>query len=86
MTNTIKPFDVIALIVDLPQYKLWRGQVGTVVKILMRRLLRMETYASLTTSSEDYFYPADYFVLIDLLRKTGRILNKSFEPGVQHPS
>ena len=30
----IKLFDVIALIVDLPEYNLWRGQVGTVVEIL----------------------------------------------------
>jgi len=33
-TNTIKLFDVVALTVDLPQYKLWRGQVGTVVEVL----------------------------------------------------
>ena len=26
--------DVIALTVDLPEYDLWRGQVGTVVEIL----------------------------------------------------
>ena len=26
--------DVVALIVDLPEYDLWRGQVGTVVEIL----------------------------------------------------
>lgn len=30
----IKLFDVVALTVDLPQYNLWRGQVGTVVEIL----------------------------------------------------
>ena len=33
-TNTIKLLDVVALTVDLPQYNLWRGQVGTVVEIL----------------------------------------------------
>lgn len=33
-TNTIKLIDVVALTVDLPQYNLWRGQVGTVVEIL----------------------------------------------------
>ncbi|MBD1870643.1 DUF4926 domain-containing protein [Cyanobacteria bacterium FACHB-471] len=33
-TNTVKLLDVVALIVDLPQYNLWRGQVGTVVEIL----------------------------------------------------
>ncbi|MFB2969002.1 DUF4926 domain-containing protein [Aerosakkonema sp. BLCC-F183] len=33
-TNTIKLLDVVALTVDLPEYNLWRGQVGTVVDIL----------------------------------------------------
>jgi hypothetical protein len=33
-TNTVKLLDVVALIVDLPQYNLWQGQVGTVVEIL----------------------------------------------------
>lgn len=33
-TSTIKLLDVAALTVDLPQYNLWRGQVGTVVEIL----------------------------------------------------
>jgi hypothetical protein len=32
--NTIKLLDVVALTVDLPEYDLWRGQVGTVVEIL----------------------------------------------------
>jgi hypothetical protein len=34
MTDTIKLLDVVALTVDLPDYDLWRGQVGTVVEIL----------------------------------------------------
>jgi hypothetical protein len=34
MTNAIKLLDVVALTVDLPEYNLWRGQVGTVVEIL----------------------------------------------------
>lgn len=33
-TNTIKLLDVVALSVDLPEYNLWRGQVGTVVDVL----------------------------------------------------
>ena len=33
-TNTIKLLDVVALTVNLPEYNLWRGQVGTVVEIL----------------------------------------------------
>ena len=32
--NPIKLLDVVALIVDLPDCNLWRGQVGTVVEIL----------------------------------------------------
>ncbi len=32
--NTVKLLDVIALSVDLPEYNLWRGQVGTVVETL----------------------------------------------------
>lgn len=33
--NTIKLLDVVALTVDLPQYNLWRGQVGTIVETLV---------------------------------------------------
>jgi hypothetical protein len=34
MANAIKLLDMVALTVDLPEYNLWRGQVGTVVEIL----------------------------------------------------
>jgi len=34
MNNTAKLLDVVALSVDLPQYNLWRGQVGTIVETL----------------------------------------------------
>jgi hypothetical protein len=34
MTETIKLLDVVALTVNLPEFNLWRGQVGTVVEIL----------------------------------------------------
>jgi len=34
MMSNAKLLDVIALTVDLPQYNLWRGQVGTVVETL----------------------------------------------------
>jgi hypothetical protein len=30
----IKLLDVVALTTDLPEYNLWRGQVGTVVEML----------------------------------------------------
>jgi hypothetical protein len=32
--NMVRLLDVVALTQDLPQYDLWRGQVGTVVEIL----------------------------------------------------
>ena len=32
--HTIQLLDVVALTIDLPEYNLWRGQVGTVVEIL----------------------------------------------------
>ncbi|MFS0513275.1 DUF4926 domain-containing protein [Nostoc sp. UIC 10607] len=32
--NTIKLLDVVALTADLPEYNLYRGQVGTVVELL----------------------------------------------------
>ena len=34
MKKDIELLDVVALTVDLPEYNLWRGQVGTVVDIL----------------------------------------------------
>jgi hypothetical protein len=32
--NTVELLEVVALTVDLPEYNLWRGQVGTVVELL----------------------------------------------------
>lgn len=32
--NTVNLLDVVALTVDLPEYNLYRGQVGTVVELL----------------------------------------------------
>jgi Domain of unknown function (DUF4926) len=32
--NIVKLLDVVALTVNLPEYNLWRGQVGTVVELL----------------------------------------------------
>ena len=34
MTIPMKLLDVVALTVGLPDYKLWRGQVGTIVEIM----------------------------------------------------
>jgi hypothetical protein len=35
VTDSIKLLDVVALTMDLPEYNLRRGQVGTVVEILV---------------------------------------------------
>lgn len=34
LNDKIKLLDVVAITVDLPELKLWRGQVGTVVELL----------------------------------------------------
>lgn len=34
VTNVVKLLNVVALTVDIPEYNLWRGQVGTVVEEL----------------------------------------------------
>ena len=34
INGTAKLLDVVALTIDLPEYNLWRGQVGTVVEML----------------------------------------------------
>ena len=54
MTTEIKLLDVVALSGDLPQHKLTRGQVGTVVEVLASNVFEVEfsdnqgrTYASL---------------------------------------
>ena len=36
MQPPVKLLDVVALTSDLPEYSLWRGQVGTVVEVLRR--------------------------------------------------
>ena len=36
MRPAVKLLDVVALTSDLPEYSLWRGQVGTVVEVLRR--------------------------------------------------
>ncbi|MEM9271890.1 MAG: DUF4926 domain-containing protein [Cyanobacteria bacterium P01_F01_bin.143] len=68
--NTIKLLDVVALTVDLPDYNLWRGQVGTVVDLLANgTAFEVEfsdrdgrTYESMGLSSEQimvlHFEPA----------------------------
>ncbi|GAA6620128.1 DUF4926 domain-containing protein [Scytonema sp. NUACC26] len=33
-TNSVKLLDIVALTIDLPDYNLLRGQVGTVVEVL----------------------------------------------------
>lgn len=42
MNNSIHLLDVVALTEDLPQQKLYRGQVGTVVEILAPNVFEIE--------------------------------------------
>ena len=35
-------------------------------------------------SGEDYLYPAEYFVLMDVPRNTERLLSESFSRSLQH--
>lgn len=59
MNETIKLLDVVALVVDLPQRKLVKGQVGTVVEVLAPDVFEVEfsddegqTYAMLPLRTE----------------------------------
>ena len=56
--ETVKLFDVVALLEDLPEHSLQRGQVGTVVELLASGVFEVEfsdnkgrTYASLALRS-----------------------------------
>lgn len=42
MNNSIQLLDVVALTEDLPQYKLSRGQVGSVVELLAPNVFMVE--------------------------------------------
>jgi hypothetical protein len=55
----MKPFDVVALLQDLPEKGLLRGQVGTVVELLSPDVVEVEfcdnqgkTYASLALRAD----------------------------------
>ena len=59
MKNKVKLLDVVALIEDLPERKLERGQVGTVVEVLAPDVYEVEfadndgrTYAELAVKEE----------------------------------
>ena len=59
MRTGIRVLDVVALTQDLPQHRLSRGQVGTVVEILAPSVFEVEfcdndgrTYATLAVLSE----------------------------------
>ncbi len=59
MKNSIELLDVVALIKDLTQHKLCRGQVGTVVEILDKNVFEVEfsddegqTYAMLALRAD----------------------------------
>lgn len=57
--NTINLLDVVALTVDLPKYKLWRGEIGAVVEVHPKGGYEVEfvsqdgyTYALITAKKE----------------------------------
>lgn len=59
MGNSIQLLDVVALTEDLPEHKLHRGQVGTVVELLAPHVFEVEfsddegkTYAMLALRAE----------------------------------
>jgi len=59
MTNKIKLLDVVALIDDIPEHNLQRGQVGAVVEILASSVYEVEfadtngrTYAELAINED----------------------------------
>jgi hypothetical protein len=59
MNNEIKMLDVVALIKDVPEEGVYRGQVGTVVELLAPNVFEVEfsdnsgrTYAMLTLKAE----------------------------------
>lgn len=59
MKNKVKLLDVVALTEDLPEHKLERGQVGTVVEVLAPDVYEVEfadndgrTYAELAVKEE----------------------------------
>lgn len=59
MNNSIQLLDVVALTEDLPQQKLYRGQVGTIVEILAPDVFEVEfnndegqTYAMLALRTD----------------------------------
>ena len=61
MENEIKLFDVIALSVNLPEYKLQRGEIGTIVECHSDNAFEVEfvaqdgyTYALVTLHSDQF--------------------------------
>lgn len=74
MTDAIKLLDVVALTVDLPEYNLWRGQVGTVVEILVGG----EAY-------EVEFSDRDGRTYESLGLRPDQIMALHFEPVTAHP-
>ncbi|GEM_PF-285991 len=61
MQDVVKLFDMVALVVDLPEYNLRRGQVGTVVEYLAPNIFEVEfndqegqVYESLALSTDKF--------------------------------
>ncbi len=74
MTNSIKLLDVVALTVDLPEYNLWRGQVGTVVEVL-----------AASTAFEVEFNDREGRTYESLGLRPDQIMMLHYEPITAHP-
>lgn len=74
MSNQIKLLDVVALVVDLPNCNLWRGQVGTVVETLANG-----------SAFEVEFNDRDGRTYESLGLKPEQIMLLHFEPAIAEP-
>jgi hypothetical protein len=74
MTNEIKLLNVVALTVDLPEYHLLRGQVGTVVEILANG-----------TAFEVEFSDQDGRTYESIGLRPEQIMRLHFEPAASEP-
>lgn len=74
MANVIKLLDVVALTVDLPEYNVLRGQVGTVVEILGNG-----------TAFEVEFSDRDGRTFASIGLRPEQIMQLRFEPASREP-
>ncbi len=64
MTVTLKLFDVVALTSDIPDRRLRRGQVGTIVEILSQNVFEIEFCDDNGRAYEILAVPADQLMVL----------------------